>query len=250
MQEVVQLVADGGWASPRWRLRHEAQQPQSRPRMQPTTRRRTIKRKKMALAATLALALASSVARIDQCTEDTVELSYLQKLGLKIVPRAPINSCSDAFRLSTAKCSLGVLKAYSAFRAAALRRVRSGWNSMREAGFEAAAAAAAAAVMDPPACQCDRIVVTGACSVRGCAKPDSLVILAARGWRTPDGRYIYTRDVNQPALHSALTSRKAFDESSGSDRLADQGPFTVLSARLQRQRPRPMGGRPRRQHQD
>ena len=60
----------------------------------------------------------------------------------------------------------------------------------------------------------------GACSVTGCAKPDALGVYTRQStWRTPDGRFVYVRDVEQPALnmHFEAIAHKAVDDSSGAD---------------------------------
>ena len=56
-----------------------------------------------------------------------------------------------------------------------------------------------------PSCPCDRVVVMGACSTRGCAKPDALGVYSRRpGRRSRDGRHVYVRDAEQPSqLHAA-----------------------------------------------
>lgn len=71
-----------------------------------------------------------------------------------------------------------------------------------------------------PNCACDKVVVTGACSVTGCAKPDALGVYSRRPtWRTADGRYVYVRDADQPAMHMHFEAiaHKAVDDSSGAD---------------------------------
>ena len=74
-----------------------------------------------------------------------------------------------------------------------------------------------------PNCACDKVVVTGACSSTGCAKPDALGVYTLRStWRTGDGRYVYVKDDDQPHqhLHSELIAHKMVDESSGTNKSA------------------------------
>ena len=71
-----------------------------------------------------------------------------------------------------------------------------------------------------PKCPCDQVVVSGACSYKGCAKPDALGVFSRQpNWRTADGRYVYARDEVQPMqLHRDITSHRAYDATSGSNR--------------------------------
>ena len=64
-----------------------------------------------------------------------------------------------------------------------------------------------------PMCACDRVVLMGACSFLGCAKPDALGVFAQRrDWRTPDGRYVYVKEAEQPQqLHHGALSHKSVD---------------------------------------
>ena len=81
-----------------------------------------------------------------------------------------------------------------------------------------------------PRCSCDQVVVTGACSYRGCAKPDALGVFTKRsGWRTPDGRHVYVKDGVQPSpgqgLHADAFYHRSFDDSSGANRSGDGGVY-------------------------
>ena len=71
-----------------------------------------------------------------------------------------------------------------------------------------------------PECLCDQVVVTGACSYRGCAKPDAIGVYTRMqpARRTADGRYVYARDPVQPVqMHLDVYRHKSFDDSSGSN---------------------------------
>ena len=70
-----------------------------------------------------------------------------------------------------------------------------------------------------PTCACDRVVITGACSYNGCAKPDAIGVFARqRGWRTADGRHVYVKEAEQPAqLHHEALSHGTVDASSGAN---------------------------------
>ena len=133
----------------------------------------------------------------------------LSKLGLQDIGATPeaTMSCSDAFGISP---SLSCPRAYSAFRCCPLCDPCGVDGSLCSAAPMALQVAGQQQWISP-SCPCDRVVITGACSLRGCAKPDALGVYTRRsGWRTPDGRHIYTRDRVQPSLHTALTAHTAF----------------------------------------
>ena len=83
-----------------------------------------------------------------------------------------------------------------------------------------------------PMCACDRVVLMGACSFLGCAKPDALGVFAQRrDWRTPDGRYVYVKEAEQPPqLHHGALSHKSVDASSGSNSSDDTVYLYFLSS--------------------
>ena len=90
------------------------------------------------------------------------------------------------------------------------------------------AAPAASAQWISPQCACDQVVVAGACSYKGCAKPDALGVFSRRvGWRTPEGRHVYVKDKEQPGqgLHSDALYHRAYDDSSGAHRSVDGGVY-------------------------
>lgn len=60
--------------------------------------------------------------------------------------------------------------------------------------------------------------MSGACSYRGCAKPDALGVYTRRpSWRSPDGRDVWAKDAEQPAeLHFDALAHRAVDGSSNS----------------------------------
>ena len=83
----------------------------------------------------------------------------------------------------------------------------------------APAAAVGSSSWVSPRCVCDKVIVTGACSLRGCAKPDVLGVFSRRpGWRTSDGRHVYVKDRVQPiqGLHSDAHHHQSYDDTSGS----------------------------------
>eukprot|EP00316_Scyphosphaera_apsteinii_P002623 CAMPEP_0119320658 /NCGR_PEP_ID=MMETSP1333-20130426/53042_1 /TAXON_ID=418940 /ORGANISM="Scyphosphaera apsteinii, Strain RCC1455" /LENGTH=105 /DNA_ID=CAMNT_0007327421 /DNA_START=175 /DNA_END=489 /DNA_ORIENTATION=+ len=71
-----------------------------------------------------------------------------------------------------------------------------------------------------PNCPCDDILVTGACSIRGCAKPDALGVYSRiPNKRTSDGRYVYTKDRTKAMpIHPDIERHAALDETSESTR--------------------------------
>jgi len=71
------------------------------------------------------------------------------------------------------------------------------------------------AIPDHDPC-CERVVVSGACSYRGCAKPDALGIFTRRtDWRSADGRSVWQKDEVQPDdLHFDALAHRAVDGSS------------------------------------
>ena len=84
------------------------------------------------------------------------------------------------------------------------------------------ASASASASWVSPRCQCDQVVVTGACSTRGCAKPDALGVFTKQpAWRTADGRFVYVKEREQPGpgqgLHPDAFYHASFDDSSGAN---------------------------------
>ena len=99
----------------------------------------------------------------------------------------------------------------------------------------APAAAVGSSSWVSPRCVCDKVIVTGACSLRGCAKPDVLGVFSRRpGWRTSDGRHVYVKDRVQPiqGLHSDAHHHQSYDDTSGSSssNSSDSGVFLYFKS--------------------
>ena len=154
-----------------------------------------------ALLAATATAARPSIYSLSSCIEETITTST----GTR-------ETCAEAFERGVPCHQL-----YRSGHRCCLRCDRCGIDGSLCAD---AASSGAGSSWISPACRCDQVVVSGACSLTGCAKPDALGIYTRRrGWRTSDGRYVYVKDSEQPTAHQhfEVEAHRAIDDSSGTN---------------------------------